>query len=156
MLNYQTEKFQYWQQKIKTLSCAYNNYTVSQRTPQTLIRPHPGPRRRCAYRIEPRKLSWRRIIKQSCKVSFRGAIAGFADDHDDDEQRLSNNDWYVYNFHSQFIFGCVFHEKRDSSQHSGLRLVRTSWTRSLALAPHRPQPAWPMRGRVRGWRVDLR
>ena len=49
-------------------------------------------------------------------MSFRGAIAGFADDHDDVEQRLSNNDWYVYNFHSHFCCWCVFQEKRDLSQ----------------------------------------
>ena len=119
MLNYQTEKFQYWQQKIKT-SCRIIN-TVSQRTPQTLTRPHPGPPRRCGI-VLSLKFSWRRIIKQSCKVSIvPGAIPGFADDHDDVEQRLiSKNDWYVYNFHSQFIFGCYSGEKRLFST---LRLV---------------------------------
>ena len=87
---------------------------------------------------------------------FRGAIPGFADDHDDVEQRLiSKNDWYVYNFHSQFIFGCYSGEKRLVST---LRLVHHSHHElavSHSIAPRRPQPAWPARP-CQGLKVDMR
>ena len=121
---------------------------------QTLTRPHPGPPRRCGI-VLSLKFSWRRIIKQSCKVSIvPGAIPGFADDHDDVEQRLiSKNDWYVYNFHSQFIFGCYSGEKRLVST---LRLVHHSH-QELAVSHSRraaPAPAsLALRGRIRGWRL---
>ena len=134
MLNYQTEKFQYWQQEIKNLDSRYRAAYKS--TPQPLTRPHgPGRGRRGAYHFEPE-------IEAAEEAEMQGAVPGcscwlcFADDHDDVEQRLGNNDWYIYHyFYSQFIiFGCVIREKRDLSQHSQ---TRTSWTRSLALAPRR-------------------
>ena len=118
-------------------------------TPQPLTRPHgPGRGRgRCgAYLFEPE-------IEAGEEAEMQGAVPGcscwlcFADDHDDVEQRLGNNDSYIYHyFYSQFIiFGCVIREKRDLSQHSQ---TRTSWTRSLALAPARP--VRPCQG-LRGW-----
>ena len=77
-----------------------------------------------------------------CKVLFRGAVAGFADDHVDVEQTLGNNDWPVHL--SLFLFSiyfwlCYSGEKRFVST------LSYSYTRSLALAPRRPQPAWPVR-----------
>ena len=88
---------------------------------------------------------------------FRGAIPGFADDHDDVEQRLiSKNDWYVYNFHSQFIFGCYSREKRLVST---LRLVHHSHHElavSHSIAPRRPQPAWGPARPCQGLKVDMR
>ena len=138
----------------------HNYYTVSQRTPQALTRPHPGPPRRCGI-VLSLKFSWRRIIKQSCKVCrlFRGAIPGFADDHDDVEQRLiSKNDWYVYNFHSQFIFGCYSGEKRLVST---LRLVHHSHhelavSHSRRAGPSQPGPARPCQGLKVDMRIALR
>ena len=47
MLNYQTEKFQYWQQKIKT-SCRIK----SQRVPSNLDTAVPGVAPALRYRIE--------------------------------------------------------------------------------------------------------
>ena len=119
MLNYQTEKFQYWQQKIKT-SMPHNYYTVSQRTPQTLTRPHPGPPpRRCGI-VLSLKFSWRRIIKQSLQGVDRSGVQFLAlpmittMSNKDSSARMTA--WYVYNFHSQFIFGCYSGEKRLNPQ----------------------------------------
>ena len=90
---------------------------------------------------------------------FRGAIPGFADDHDDVEQRLiSKNDWYVYNFHSQFIFGCYSGEKRLVST---LRLVHHSHhelavSHSRRAGPSQPGPARPCQGLKVDMRIALR
>ena len=87
---------------------------------------------------------------------FRGAIPGFADDHDDVEQRLiSKNDWYVYNFHSQFIFGCYSGEKRLVST---LILIMNSQsrTRSRRAGPSQPGPARPCQGLKVDMRIALR
>ena len=90
---------------------------------------------------------------------FRGAIPGFADDHDDVEQRLiSKNDWYVYNLHSQFIFGCYSGEKRLVST---LRLVHHSHhelavSHSRRAGPSQPGPARPCQGLKVDMRIALR
>ena len=113
-----------------------------------------GSRKSRRHIVLSLKLSWRRIIKQSCKVSFRGAIAGFADDHDDVEQRLSNNDRYVYNFHSQFIFGCVFRRKETclNTRDSDLYIMNSQSRICTAPAPARLTLAHtrPCQG-LKGW-----
>ena len=90
---------------------------------------------------------------------FRGTIPGFADDHNDVEQRLiSKNDWYVYNFHSHFIFGCYSGEKRLVST---LRLVHHSHhelavSHSRRAGPSQPGPARPCQGLKVDMRIALR
>ena len=143
MLNYQTEKFQYWQQEIK-ISC--HILFIS----QPLNHWHGRTGGADAGRIIL-SLKLKLAKKQKCKVQVLGVVAGFALPM---ITTMSNKDsatmtgTFIIIFILNLLFLVVlFGRKRDLSQHSQ---TRTSWTHSLALAR-----AGPARAAVSGvWGVD--
>ena len=157
MLNYQTEKIPVLAAENQDI-VPHNYYTVSQRTPQTLTRPYPGPPRRCGI-VLSLKFSWRRNYKAELQgvdcsgVQFLALPMITTMSNKDSSARMTGT---FINFHSQFIFGCYSGEKRLVST---LRLVHHSHhevSHSRRAGPSQPGPARPCQGLKVDMRIALR
>ena len=143
MLNYQTEKFQYWQQEIK-ISCR-----IFKSTPQPLTWPHgPGRGRRGTYRFEPEIKAAEEAEMQGAVL---GAVAGFALPMittmlNKDSATMTGT--FIIIFILNLLFLVVLFGRKETCLNT-LRLVH----HALAVS-HSPRAGPGPCRRVRAWRVD--